>query len=95
MARDGALYVCQSCGAVHAKWAGQCPACGAWNTLAEEVVSAPPGASSPRSRRGPGLAFEPLTSDTPAPSRIVTGVEEFDRVVDPKKMVQPYVATSA
>ena len=81
MARDGALYVCQSCGAVHAKWAGQCPACGAWNTLAEEVVSAPPGASSPRSRRGPCLAFEPLTSDTPAPSRIVTGVEEFDRVV--------------
>jgi DNA repair protein RadA/Sms len=80
MARDGALYVCQSCGAVQAKWAGQCPACSAWNTLVEEVVSAPPGATSPRGRRGPGLAFEPLTSDAPPPARIVTGVDEFDRV---------------
>ena len=28
MARDGAIYVCQACGAVHAKWAGQCGASG-------------------------------------------------------------------
>jgi DNA repair protein RadA/Sms len=81
MARDGALYVCQSCGSVQAKWAGQCAACGAWNTLVEEMVSAPPGAPSPRARRGPGLAFEPLTSESAPPSRIITGVEEFDRVV--------------
>jgi DNA repair protein RadA/Sms len=66
---------------VQAKWAGQCPACGAWNTLVEEVVSAPPGAPSPRGRRGPGLTFEPLISDAAPPARIATGVEEFDRVV--------------
>ncbi|MDP3593047.1 hypothetical protein, partial [Phenylobacterium sp.] len=29
MARDGAVYVCQSCGATQTKWAGQCPACNA------------------------------------------------------------------
>ena len=81
MARDGALYVCQSCGATHAKWGGQCGACGAWNTLAEEIASAPPGALSGRARKGPGLAFESLESETGTPARIATGVAEFDRVL--------------
>lgn len=81
MARDGALYVCQSCGAVHAKWAGQCSACQGWNTLVEESKAAPPGALKPASTaRGRGLTFESLTSETPEPPRILTGVGEFDRV---------------
>ena len=58
MARDGAIYACQSCGAVHSKWAGQCSACGAWNSLAEEVVSRPPGALAPtRGSKARGLVF--------------------------------------
>ncbi|MDD3836450.1 MAG: DNA repair protein RadA [Phenylobacterium sp.] len=82
MARDGAVYACQSCGAVQTKWAGQCAACGAWNTLVEELQSRPPGALAPSrgSARGRGLAFEGLEQHTPAPPRITTGVEEFDRV---------------
>jgi DNA repair protein RadA/Sms len=83
MARDGAIYVCQACGAVHTKWAGQCSACTAWNTLVEEVQSSrPPGALAPSksAKARAGLAFETLDVETPAPPRIVTGVEEFDRV---------------
>ena len=81
MARDGAVYVCQACGAAHSKWAGQCNACGAWNTLVEEVQSRPPGALAPtRAAKQRGLAFETLESEVPAPPRIATGVEEFDRV---------------
>ena len=83
MARDGALYVCQSCGGVSSKWAGQCPACGSWNTLVEEQrQAAPPGALQPtRARPGKaGVAFETLDVETKAPPRILTGVEEFDRV---------------
>ena len=81
MARDGALYVCQACGAVHAKWAGQCPACEAWNTLAEESVSRPPGALAPsRGAKIRGLAFEGLEVRTASPPRVATGVAEFDRV---------------
>ncbi len=81
MARDGAIYVCQSCGAVHGKWAGQCGACGQWNCIVEESRSAPPGALKPAATaRGRGLTFETLQSDTPEPPRIVTGVAEFDRV---------------
>jgi DNA repair protein RadA/Sms len=81
MARDGAAFVCQSCGSVQTKWAGQCAGCGQWNTLVEEVQSRPPGALAPsRTGRGRGLSFEGLQDATPPPPRIVTGVEEFDRV---------------
>ncbi|HEX7758027.1 MAG TPA: DNA repair protein RadA [Caulobacteraceae bacterium] len=81
MARDGAAYTCQSCGAVHSKWSGQCTACGAWNTLVEEGTARPPGALAPsRGAKSRGLAFEGLQSETPSPKRITTGVGEFDRV---------------
>ena len=81
MAKDAAIYVCQSCGAVHGKWAGQCSACGQWNVIVEESRSAPPGALTPAGvARGRGLTFEALASDTPEPPRTLTGVGEFDRV---------------
>lgn len=81
MARDGAVYVCQSCGAAQTKWAGQCPACNAWNSLVEELQTRPPGALAPsRSSRARGLSFQGLDESTPAPPRISTGVDEFDRV---------------
>jgi DNA repair protein RadA/Sms len=83
MARDGAVYTCQACGGVTHKWAGQCTACGAWNTLVEEVTaSRPPGALAPvRSGKARGgLAFETLDLETVAPPRLVTGIAEFDRV---------------
>lgn len=81
LARDGALYVCQSCGSTHAKWAGQCAGCGAWNTLVEEVQSRPPGAMAPtRATKTRGLQFSGLETETLIPPRIATGVDEFDRV---------------
>jgi DNA repair protein RadA/Sms len=81
MAKDGAAYICQSCGAVHAKWSGQCSACNAWNTLVEEVQSRPPGALAPaRGAKARGLAFETLQSEHAQPPRMLTGVAEFDRV---------------
>jgi DNA repair protein RadA/Sms len=84
VARDSAVYACQSCGAVASKWAGQCSACGAWNTLVEELSGGvvQPGALAPvRGRKGAaGLVFETLDAHTPAPARIATGVAEFDRV---------------
>lgn len=32
-------FVCQQCGAVYAKWVGQCSNCSAWNSLVEQVSS--------------------------------------------------------
>jgi DNA repair protein RadA/Sms len=81
LARDGAIYVCQSCGGVHSKWSGQCASCSAWNTLVEEAQARPPGALAPsRGSKARGLSFEGLQSETAAPPRLTTGVEEFDRV---------------
>ncbi len=76
-------FVCQSCGAVHAKWAGRCESCGEWNTLVEEVISAAPGGLKGEARGGrrlPKTEFVALDAATEAPARIVMGVEELDRV---------------
>jgi DNA repair protein RadA/Sms len=81
MARDSSQYICRVCGAVHAKWAGQCSACGEWNCLTEEVGGAPPGALKPATtKRARGIQFEDLKSESPEPARLITGVSEFDRV---------------
>ncbi|WP_421621769.1 DNA repair protein RadA [Alkalilimnicola ehrlichii] len=40
MARTKTEFVCTACGGVTPKWQGQCPDCGAWNTL-EETTRAP------------------------------------------------------
>ena len=35
MPRAKVVFVCESCGAQQPKWQGQCPDCGAWNSLTE------------------------------------------------------------
>jgi len=84
MARDSAIYVCQSCGNVHNKWAGQCGGCGQWNTLVQETYNTPPGglkAETPgKISRLNKLQFETLESEDAIPVRMVTGIDEFDRV---------------
>jgi DNA repair protein RadA/Sms len=49
MAKTRVQYVCQSCGATALKWAGQCQACGEWNTLVETLVDSRKVASAPLS----------------------------------------------
>ena len=38
MVKVKTTYVCSACGADSAKWIGNCPSCGAWNTYHEEQV---------------------------------------------------------
>jgi len=80
MARGQLAFVCQSCGAAHAKWAGQCGDCGAWNTLIEEQAAPPAGASARRTAKGRPFALESLAHSGEAPKRRATSVAEFDRV---------------
>ena len=84
MARSDTVYVCQSCGGVHAKWAGRCDACGSWNTLVEESGASAPlgsGAKAPsRSTRRSRLELVDLGSATEDPKRFETGLRELDRV---------------
>jgi len=75
------VFVCQSCGSVHGKWAGRCDACGGWNTLVEEVPELGPGQSKPsRKNRGRGIQFTGLQGDSAPLPRYQTGIAEFDRV---------------
>jgi len=80
MARANATFVCQSCGAVGAKWSGKCEACGGWNTIIEEGPAPPVGASASKRGKGRRFALEDLKTADEAPPRRVTGIAEFDRV---------------
>jgi DNA repair protein RadA/Sms len=84
MAKAKTNYTCTECGGVSNKWAGQCPACGQWNTLVETLVETP--GVNRYSNQPQGLAqTAPVLSlvdieaiDVP---RFGTGIEEFDRVL--------------
>ena len=38
MAKEKSVFLCNDCGYESPKWAGKCPACGAWNSFVEKVV---------------------------------------------------------
>lgn len=80
MAKSSTTYVCQSCGAVHTKWAGKCSACGAWNTLVEEAPPPPMGGTARKREKGRAFQLEDLKTRDIEPPRRITGVAEFDRV---------------
>ncbi len=73
------LFVCQSCGAEHRKWMGQCPDCNAWNSVCEQVIETAIASSA---SKGKLLAIASITdisgSDSP---RCSTCIDELDRVL--------------
>lgn len=77
MAKATTRFVCAECGAAFPKWAGKCEACGAWNTLAPEVVQA----GLRPARPGRTIEFVGLAGSNPPPPRTPTGIEELDRVL--------------
>lgn len=83
MPKTKSIYSCNECGAQSSKWAGQCLACGGWNTLVETPVI-----SSAATRRAGSLvsakASEIQTLDRVDPqhaARHATGIGELDRVL--------------
>ena len=82
MAKTGREFICQACGAASPRWAGRCPACGEWNTLAEETGAASPmDAKVRRKGRSSALVLESLNDETEPLPRLQTGMGEFDRVI--------------
>lgn len=77
-------FFCSDCGNETSKWFGRCPACGAWNTLVEEV-KVTKASSSPSSltvtsslHKAPSKLNEIAIN---AENRDLTGIDEFDRVL--------------
>ena len=80
MAKPKTVYTCTECGASAPKWQGQCPGCGAWNTLVETVAAPAPARFG--NVAGTRSTVTPLASVRPQEdARIATGLEEFDRVL--------------
>ncbi len=78
MARTKSVYSCQSCGYQTGKWLGRCPACGEWNTLVEEIISAKTAKTATTASSSPQLLSE--VSYDPE-YRFSTNIDEFDRVL--------------
>jgi DNA repair protein RadA/Sms len=77
MSRTRTGFVCTGCGAAAGQWQGQCPTCGAWNSL--QPAGAESG-SGPRGQRS--LTVRRLAEIAPAKAeRAVTGIGELDRVL--------------
>lgn len=81
MAKSKRRYVCAACGSVSPRWQGQCPDCGEWNTLTEDVPATVFSQKHDLSRGGRAVAFEPLNRPTALPVRKSTGLAEFDRAL--------------
>ena len=75
------VYTCNECGASSPKWVGQCPSCGAWNTLYETTIA--PAAHARAGRQyGEPAAVRNLAEVAPERiARMPTGISELDRVL--------------
>lgn len=76
MAKAKKAYVCGECGAHSVKWAGQCPECLMWNTLAEQSFAS--AGAVPRTG-ATAQRLDELSGDIE--KRFGTGFSEFDRVL--------------
>lgn len=73
------VYFCQNCGHEESKWLGQCPACKEWNTFVEEKIT--PAASKTVKERKEALVVTLSSVETDEDDRMLTGIEELDRVL--------------
>jgi DNA repair protein RadA/Sms len=84
MARAQKRFVCQKCSTVFSKWAGQCEACGEWNSLSEEGVETGGVGGRPtragKATKGRAIPLMPMDGESPDRPRHVTGIADFDRV---------------
>ena len=81
------IFFCQNCGHEEAKWLGQCPGCGEWNTFVEEKIDSgvtkgsTQGARAVREsvRDAKVIPLNDVTADDDV--RCITGIKELDRVL--------------
>lgn len=78
MGKSRRVFVCRECGFESSKWAGRCPGCEQWNTLAEETVAASRSTRLEREHEQPQLLTE---VDHSGIGRMSTGSQELDRVL--------------
>ena len=80
------MFYCADCGNETPKWAGKCPACGAWNTIVEQPETPKIASrSTGKAARSTGFASRkarPVTElESDGEIRFPTGMGELDRVL--------------
>jgi DNA repair protein RadA/Sms len=83
MAKSKTRYLCTECGAIAAKWAGQCADCQAWNTMVESLPDK--ALAGPRQSGGWTGEVQTVTRlcdvSIVQQARTATGLSELDRVL--------------
>ena len=76
------VFYCKNCGNEFPRWQGQCPACGAWNTI-EEFTAKPAASPAKGTARPTGRAVPKRLREVESGSeiRFSTGLGELDRVL--------------
>lgn len=80
--KSKSVFVCKQCGNETPRWQGQCPACGAWNTIVEfEDKKLPNGKPAGRAgaRQNAPKQLAQITGEQEI--RFSTGMQELDRVL--------------
>lgn len=80
MAKSKTLYVCSQCAYESAKWYGQCPSCGEWNTMEETVLTSAAAKKGTVSLdRSRAVAIDEISETSEI--RYDTGISELNRVL--------------
>jgi len=83
MAAAKTIHVCSACGHETPRWVGQCPGCGEWNTLVEELRARPAALGGARAQRTAGAVKPVVLGAVSAQehARLSTGIGELDNVL--------------
>ncbi|WP_353143435.1 DNA repair protein RadA [Paracoccus sp. (in: a-proteobacteria)] len=81
MAKPITAFTCTACGASHRKWSGRCDACGAWNTVIEEVPFSQGPGRGLGTLKGKPIPLSGLETQEAPPPRAISGIAELDRVL--------------
>src|SRR4051794_25849102 len=81
MARSTSVFVCSSCAAEAPRWMGQCPGCGAWNTLQEETRGKVAARGAAPARAAPVKPLRLADVQAQTFERLTTGIGELDRIL--------------
>jgi DNA repair protein RadA/Sms len=79
MAKAETVFFCTQCGHESAKWLGQCPGCGEWNTYVSKPTERRTKAGSPVRRGATAVPVAEAAAETT--QWVTTGVEGMDRVL--------------
>ena len=82
MAKAKSTFICSSCGATHSGWSGRCGACGAWNTIEQQLDVS--NSSKAKQALSSGRILETVAIDKESSqpkNRLTVGVKEIDEVL--------------